>query len=301
MVYTVTFNPAMDYIMKTDKLELGQTNRSKEEYFVAGGKGINVSIVLNRLGEATCALGFVAGFTGEQIEKLVKEEGCKTDFIQLKDGMSRINVKLKMDKETEINAAGPDISSDALERLYEQIKCIGDDDVLVLAGNVPSTVSKNIYSHILSLLMGRKTKTVVDASGELLTNALRYRPFLVKPNRSELEEIYNVKITGMQTAAQYGRRLQKDGARNVLVSMGGDGAVLICEDGKVYKGEVMGGPPINTVGAGDSMIAGFIYEYMRSHDYSKALRMGLCAGGATAESEYLATGEAIRRLYNWGK
>ncbi len=293
MIYTVTFNPAIDYVMHTGEVIIGETNRSDREEMYFGGKGINVSYVLSQLSKDNVALGFVAGFTGEALEKGVGEWGVRTDFVHLSEGDTRINIKLKSEKETEINAQGPSIKAEELEKLLEKLDALKSGDTLLLAGSVPKTLPADVYETILARLVGRGVNFVVDATGKLLTNTLKYKPFLIKPNKSELEGIFEKQLSGEEiiTAAQ---KLREMGAQNVLVSLGPDGAILVDSDGNVHKQEALGGKPVNTVGAGDSMIAGFLAGIEKGPAY--ALRLGVAAGGATACKDSLATKEDILKL-----
>ncbi|MBE6660368.1 MAG: 1-phosphofructokinase [Ruminococcaceae bacterium] len=294
MIYTLTFNPALDYAVYVPDYTTGKTNRSSREQLDFGGKGINVSYVLHQLGEPTVALGFVAGFTGQALCEMLERTGVSCDFVKLKSGLTRINVKIKCDDETEINAAGPEISADALEELYAKLDRISEGDVLLLSGSVPSSLPRNIYETILSRLQGRGIHFAIDAEGQLLLNVLKYRPLLIKPNRAELCGLAGRELTSDVDVESAARELQVLGARNVLVSLGGDGALLLDEQGSVHRACAVGGKPINTVGAGDSMVAGFLSGLGRGYDY--ALRLGLAAGGATACSPYLATREEIEQL-----
>ena len=295
MVYTVTFNPAIDYVVHLPALNVGETNRSRREEMYFGGKGINVSAVLRELGIASKALGFTAGFTGEAIEKGLTAMGIDADFVRLKSGSSRINVKIKSGEETEINAQGPDIDSASLEELFTKLDRISDGDTLVLAGSIPASLPSDIYERILARLSDRKIKAVVDATGKLLLNVLKYKPFLVKPNIAELGEMFGVKLTSDAETELYARRLKEMGALNVLVSMAGDGAMLIDEQGKMHRCGVCRGEVNNSVGAGDSMVAGFIAG-SDNGDYAYALKLGTAAGGATAFSDGLASADKIREL-----
>ncbi len=295
MIYTVTFNPAIDYVVHTDTMQIGTVNRSEREEMYFGGKGINVSVVLNELGVKSRALGFVAGFTGEAIEKGLAAMGIDTDFVRLSGGNSRINVKIKSDKETELNGRGPDISESAVNELYRKLDALSDGDTLVLAGSVPPSMPSDIYRRILGRLSDRKIRAVVDASKDLLLNVLEYKPFLVKPNNHELGEMFGVTLDTEQSIEQYARRLQQMGAVNVLVSMAGDGAMLIDEFGEKHLIGVCKGEVKNSVGAGDSMVAGFLAGIAEG-DYDYALRLGTAAGGATAFSDGLATKENIQKL-----
>lgn len=296
MIYTVTFNPSLDYIVSVEHLKLGVVNRTNKEIMYPGGKGINVSHVLRNLGFDSVALGFQAGFTGNEIVRLMKEQGIRSDFIEVKDGLSRINVKIRSDEESEINGMGPGISREDIEKLYAQMEKIEDGDTLVLAGSIPSVMPETMYSDIMERLSGKRLQIVVDATKDLLRNVLKYHPFLIKPNDHELGEIYGVAIATRDEVVPYARRLQEEGARNVLVSMAGEGAVLLTETGEVFQTEAPKGKVLNSVGAGDSMVAGFIAGYQASEDYEQAFYMGVCTGSASAFSEGMATKETIREL-----
>ena len=298
MIYTVTFNPALDYIVNMDNLKLGETNRSTSEMILSGGKGINVSIVLKNLGFDNVALGFVAGFTGEEIENGTRKLGITTDFIHLKEGLSRINVKLKASEETEVNGTGPIISEDELNALYGKLENLKKDDILVLAGSVPNTLPQDIYEKIMEMLQDKGIKIVVDATKDLLLNVLKYKPFLIKPNNHELSEIFGVEIKTEQKIIDYAKKLQDKGARNVLVSRAGDGAILIAENGDIYKSPAPKGKVINSVGAGDSMVAGFIAGYLKNNNYEEAFKTGVASGSASAFSKYLAKKEEILEILN---
>lgn len=295
MVYTVTFNPAVDYIVHTKELRAGATNRSDSEKIYFGGKGINVSIVLSELGVKSKALGFVAGFTGAAIEQGVSEKGIDADFVHLSGGFSRINVKIKSDEETELNGQGPKIPDEAVQQLFAKLDELQDGDTLVLAGSIPSSLPSDIYERILARLSGRKIRTVVDATKDLLVKVLKYQPFLIKPNNFELGEIFGVELHTADEIVKYAEKLHEMGARNVLVSMAGDGAVLLDETGKTHVCGVCRGTVKNSVGAGDSMVAGFIAGCEKV-GYEYALKLGTAAGGATAFSEGLATKEKINEL-----
>lgn len=295
MVYTVTFNPAVDYIVHTKELRAGATNRSDSEEIYFGGKGINVSIVLSELGVKSKALGFVAGFTGAAIEQGVSEKGIDADFVHLSGGFSRINVKIKSDEETELNGQGPKIPDEAVQQLFAKLDELQDGDTLVLAGSIPSSLPSDIYERILARLSGRKIRTVVDATKDLLVKVLKYQPFLIKPNNFELGEIFGVELHTTDEIVKYAEKLHEMGARNVLVSMAGDGAVLLDETGRTHVCGVCRGTVKNSVGAGDSMVAGFIAGCEKA-GYEYALRLGTAAGGATAFSEGLATKEKINEL-----
>lgn len=288
MIYTVTFSPSLDYVIQVDDFQSGKLNRTKKELIFPGGKGINVSIVLRNLGHESTALGFVAGFTGEHIEKLLREQGISNQFICVEDGFSRINVKMKSDSETEINGQGPIIDQLAVQKLFYKLQDLNENDILVLAGSIPSCLSTSIYQDIMTLLKDKKVRIVVDASKDLLVNVLKMKPFLIKPNHHELGEIFNVSIKTKEQALIYGKKLQDMGARNVMVSMAGDGAVFLEEQGEMYAAEAPKGEVINSVGAGDSMVAGFLSGYMETEDYAYAFGKGICAGSASAFSAELA-------------
>lgn len=296
MIYTVTFNPAIDYVVRTSSLQIGETNRSEKEEIYYGGKGINVSWVLNELGIPSVALGFVAGFTGAAIEQGVRAAGLQTDFIHLESGFSRINVKIKAGEETEINGRGPHISESEIEALTEKLNRLEDGDTLVLAGSIPPTLPSDMYERILACLEDRKIRFVVDATGDVLRATLRFRPFLVKPNKRELEAFFDVTLDSREELVQYARKMQEEGARNVLVSLGEEGAILVSENGEVYSQTAYEGKLCNSVGAGDSMVAGFLAG-MQKGDYETALRLGTAAGSATAFAEGLASKEEIEALY----
>ena len=295
MIYTITFNPALDYTIKIQNLKTGEINRSEKEHILAGGKGINVSIVLKTLGIETTALGFIAGFVGDEIERKVKEYGIKTDFIKIENEISRINVKIaEQSKETAINSKGPFIDKTYIELLYKKLEIIKNGDTLVLSGSVPKGVENNIYQDICKKLEKKDVKIIVDATGDLLLKTLEYKPFLIKPNQDELGEFFNVKITNEQEAIHYAKKLQEKGAQNVLVSMGSKGAILIDENNYLNRMKISSTQKIiNTVGAGDSMVAGFIAGYQIFNNHKRALQMGVSAGTATANSVFLATKEEI--------
>ena len=296
MIYTVTFNPALDYVIRMEKLDLGMVNRSSAEAIFYGGKGINVSTVLNNIGVESVALGFVAGFTGQEIEEGVKALGVTTDFIHLPEGVSRINVKIKAEQETEINGQGPQIKMEQVEGLFEQLERLKEGDCLVLAGTIPASLPSDIYEQIMERLQGRDIHIVVDATKDLLLNVLKYHPFLIKPNNHELGEMFHTVLQSDEEIVAYAKKLQDMGARNVLVSMAGDGAILVTETDEVHKIGVPKGTVVNSVGAGDSMVAGFIASYFREHDYLKALKFGTATGSATAFSEGLAPKEKVEEL-----
>lgn len=300
MIYTVTFNPAIDYVIHTGELQVGSVNRSENEEIYFGGKGINVSIVLNELGIKSKALGFVAGFTGEAIEKGIAYKGIDTDFVHLKNGFSRINVKIKSNAETELNGQGPLIDDDDLSELFKKLDELKDGDTIVLAGSIPNSLPADIYEKILEYLSGKNVKSVVDATKDLLMNVLKYKPFLIKPNNHELGEMFGVTLTTNEEIAEYAAKLKEMGAKNVLVSMAGDGALLLDETGKTHICGVCKGTVKNSVGAGDSMVAGFIAGLenaaLENADFEYALRLGTAAGGATAFSDGLAQKDDIYRL-----
>ena len=297
MIYTVTFNPSLDYIVSMNGFEMGMTNRTTGEQMFPGGKGINVSIVLSNLGIENTALGFTAGFTGRQIEQEIRRMGLLTDFIYIDKGFSRINVKLKDYDGTEINGMGPDIEQSHVNELFEKLDLLKTNDVLVLAGSIPKSLPDSIYSDILERLRQKGILFVVDATKDLLLNVLQYRPFLVKPNNHELGEIFNVTLNTREEVVPYARKLQEKGARNVLVSMSGQGAVLVDETGAVHMLAAPKGKLVNAVGAGDSMVAGFVAGWTERQDYDHAFRMGISAGSASAFSELLATKQEIEQIY----
>lgn len=296
MIYTITFNPALDYIVKMDEFNLGHVNRSNNEFVYAGGKGINVSIVLNNLEVKSKALGFIAGFTGEEIERRVREFGCDTEFIKLKEGMSRINVKIKADVESEINGGGPDISSEALEELYKKLDTLTAGDILVLAGSIPKTMPTDVYERIMERLQEKDVKFIVDTTGESLLKVLKYNPFLIKPNHHELGELFGVKLNNKEEVIEYAKKLKDMGAQNVIISMAGDGAVLIDSNGGVVTSNVPKGVVKNSVGAGDSMVAGFIAGYLNSGKIEDGFKLGVATGSASAFSEGLATKDYVYEL-----
>ncbi len=297
MIYTVTFNPSLDYIVSMNGFELGRTNRTTGEQMFPGGKGINVSIVLGNLGIENTALGFTAGFTGEQIEREVQKIGLRTDFIHIEEGFSRINVKLKDYDGTEINGMGPEIGKMHVKELFGKLDRLGAGDILVLAGSIPKSLPDSIYSDILGRLQDKGVLFVVDATKDLLLNVLQYKPFLIKPNNYELGEIYDVTLETREEVVPYARKLQEKGARNVLVSMSGQGAVLVDEKNAVHTLAAPQGKLVNAVGAGDSMVAGFVAGWTKQQDYDYAFRMGIAAGSASAFSELLATRQEIEQVY----
>ncbi|CEI72613.1 MULTISPECIES: 1-phosphofructokinase [Romboutsia] len=296
MIYTVTLNPSIDYVIKLDNLKNGEVNRTKEEYVYPGGKGINVSLILKELGYESRALGFVSGFTGNYIKDVLKDKGLNEDFINIKNGFTRINVKVKSSEETEINGQGPNISEEDLNKLYEKLDTLRENDVLVLAGSIPNTLDSSFYENIMKRLENKNIKIVVDATKNLLINVLKHKPFLIKPNNHELEELFNVKLETVDEIITYARKLKDMGAKNVLISRGKDGALLITENGETFISNVAKGKVKNSVGAGDSMVAGFIAGYLNSKDYKEALKLGAASGGATAFSNDLADKEHIYSL-----
>lgn len=296
MVYTVTFNPALDYVVRVEDFQPGETNRTASDEVQFGGKGINVSTVLRNLGVDNVALGFLAGFTGKGLEQGLQKIGIDTDFIWLEEGLTRINVKIKAGKETEINGQGPDISAEALDRLFAKLDQLKEGDVLVLAGSIPRSLPDDIYQRILRRLDGRGILTAVDATRDLLCAVLPYRPFLIKPNDRELGEIFGRTLTTDGEIKDCARQLQARGARNVLVSMAGNGSLLVDETGKTHRLGVPRGTVRNSVGAGDSMVAGFLAGWLKEHDYSYAHKMGAAAGSATAFSDGLALAEDVEAL-----
>lgn len=297
MIYTVTFNPSLDYIVSVPDFKLGLTNRTDSELMLPGGKGINVSIVLKNLGVESTALGFMAGFTGDEISRKIESMGVKADFIRISQGISRINIKLKSIDGTEINGCGPDIGHGQVELLLQKLDGLKEGDVLVLAGSIPASMPDSIYRDIMKRLDGRGILVVVDATKDLLSNVLGYRPFLVKPNNHELGEIFHVTLETKDEVIPYAKKLQEQGARNVLVSMAGEGAVLAAEDGTVLKAPAPEGELKNAVGAGDSMVAGFLAGWLDKNNYRHAFCMGVATGSASAFSENLATKEEAEDVY----
>lgn len=296
MIYTITFNPALDYISQVENFEIGKINRTKTEKILPGGKGLNVSTVLKNLGLGNTALGFIAGFTGEELKRKIEEHGIETDFVKVKNGITRINVKISSNEETALNGNGPEISEDELQQLLEKIDKIKKGDIVILAGNVPKCIKNNIYEIICFKLEKNGVTFIVDSTRELLINVLKYKPFLIKPNKDELQETFNVKINTNEEIIEYAKKLQEMGAQNVLISLGGEGAILITKEGKEYYKQAPKGQVVNTVGAGDSMVAGFIAGYLESGDYEQALKMGIATGSASTFSMNLATKEEVEIL-----
>ena len=297
MIYTITFNPSLDYCIVVKDFKTGTINRTVREQIYPGGKGINVSIVLKNLGIPSTTLGFLGGFTGDEIERRLKEQKIRTDFIRVPEGMSRINVKMRSGVETEINGSGPAISAGKVEQLMVQLDALGEGDVLFLAGSIPSSMPDDMYRRIMARLEGKGVMIVVDATKDLLLNVLEYHPFLIKPNNHELGDIFGVELKTREEVVPYGKKLQEMGARNVLISMAGEGAVLIAEDGQVFDKPAPKGHLVNAVGAGDSMVAGFMAGWMDKQDYEHAFCMGIASGSASAFSEYLATKSEIEEVY----
>lgn len=296
MIYTLTLNPSLDYIVTVDHLVLGATNRSADDRILPGGKGINVSIVLQNLGQKTRALGFLAGFTGQALEKMVKKAGVDASFLWVKEGDTRINVKLRGEQETEINGRGPKITREDLDRLFEKLDRLEKEDILVISGSIPSSIPDTLYRDILARLAGRIGKIVVDATGDLLMNVLKYHPFLIKPNIHELEELEGRPLETTEQIVQAAQRLQEKGAQNVLISMGGQGALLLDAAGSVHQAKAPAGRLVNSVGAGDSMVAGFLNGWLETGSYSQAFAWGVCTGSASAFSEQLAARDQVVSL-----
>lgn len=296
MIYTVTFNPALDYTVFLDKMESGKVNRAKKEALFFGGKGINVSVMLRTLGMDTTALGFAAGFTGRALEQGIKSQGVRTDLIFLPEGNTRINVKVKHGEETEINGQGPDITEEAVKELYHKLDMVKEGDTLVLSGSIPGSMPSDTYEKIMRRVSGKGIRTVIDAEGKLLLNVVKYHPFLIKPNHHELGEMFGTVCRTEEEIREYALKLQEMGAENVLVSMAGEGAFLLADTGESFRMGTPQGKTVNSVGAGDSMVAGFLTGYLRTGQYEEALRLGTAAGSATAFSEGLAEKEKIYSL-----
>lgn len=296
MIYTLTFNPSLDYILTVPHFKCGVVNRTTEEILFPGGKGINVSMVLKNLGFESTALGYLAGFTGNKLRELLEEKGISTEFLPVKEGMTRINVKLRSDQETEINGQGPAIGKDDIEKLYIRLDLLEEEDILVMAGSIPDIMPGTMYMDIMKRLQEKRLKIVVDATKDLLVNVLQYHPFLIKPNNHELGEIFHTEIKEKDDVIRYAKQLQEKGAKNVLVSMAGDGAVLVADDGSIYRSEAPKGKVVNSVGAGDSMVAGFLAGYLEYGNYEKAFQMGVYTGSASAFSKELATKNEVLAL-----
>lgn len=297
MVYTVTFNPALDYVMNVEKLSTDDINRTESEELYYGGKGINVSAILSRLNISTVALGFTAGFTGKKLKEMLDNDGIKNDFVVLNSGFTRINVKVKFGKELDINANGPEITADKIKELFLKLKKLNDGDYLVLAGSVPASLPDDLYSKILEELSGKNINIVVDTTGNQLLNVLKYKPFLIKPNHHELGEIFGQEMDTTEKITEYAKKLQDMGAVNVLVSRGGDGAVLVDGNGTVHPAAAVEGTLVNSVGCGDSMVAGFIAGYITNKSYSEALKLSVASSAATAFSKELAKADEIYKIY----
>lgn len=296
MIFTVTFNPSLDYIVRVDEMRLGTINRTNYEQLLPGGKGINVSIVLGNLGHPSRALGFSAGVTGVALEKLLADAGVDADLVHVKEGFTRINAKVKAAEETELNGQGPRIAPEDVDALFSKLDVLGQDDTLVISGSVPNTLPSDMYEQVMERLAGRGVRIVVDAERDLLTRVLPYRPFLVKPNNHELGDIFGVTLKTRDEVVSYARRMQEMGAQNVLVSMAGEGGVLVAADGQVYQSPAAKGTVVNSVGAGDSCVAGFLAGLMETGSYQTAFRMGLAAGSASAFSDHLATRPEVEDL-----
>lgn len=296
MIYTITFNPSLDYIIQVDNFKPGIINKTKFEEILPGGKGINVSIVLSNLGHESTALGFMAGFTGKEIEHKLESFGAKTDFIHVKNGLSRINVKMKSNEETEINGMGPDIQEEDIQALFHQLEQLTQEDVLVISGSIPSTLPDDMYEQIMEKVQEKKIKVVVDATNNLLMKVLKYKPFLIKPNNHELGEIFGVELNTKEEVIPYAKKLQEMGAQNVLISMAGEGAVFIADNHEVLQSGAPKGTVVNSVGAGDSMVAGFLAGYLETNEYHKAFINGLCCGSASAFHVGLATKEQVEEV-----
>ncbi len=296
MIYTLTMNPSLDYIATVDRFVPGMTNRTSKEIMYPGGKGINVSIVLKNFGYDSKALGFTAGFTGREIERLVKEAGIVSDFIPLENGISRINVKLRGEQETEVNGMGPVISVSDISLLFDKLDTLASGDILILAGSIPASVDDHLYENIMDRLKGRGIRILVDATKDLLMNVLDKGPFLIKPNNHELGEIFGITLKGAEECVPYAKKLQEKGAKNVMVSLGGEGGLLLAETGEVFSSPPPKGKLVNSVGAGDSMVAGFLAGYLHNNDYEEAFYTGLCTGSASAFSEELARKHEVDAL-----
>lgn len=297
MIYTLTLNPALDYFVQVENYQSGQVNRASHEKILAGGKGLNVATVLYRLGMETTALGFFAGFTGAIVSALLKKSGVPHDFIMLPQGNTRINIKLHAQEETEINGIGASIDEDALQLLYEKLDAMQEGDYCVLAGSIPDSVPEHIYCDIMHRYQEKNIRFVVDASGDVLKQSLACHPFLIKPNHHELGELFGVKLHKPAEVIKYAQKLQEWGASNILVSMAEKGAVLLCADGEIYQQRAFRGDVMNSAGAGDSMLAGFLTAYVRTGNLAQSLNLGIASGSASAFSETLATKEQIFDYY----
>ncbi len=297
MIYTVTFNPSLDYVVDVPDVAMNNINRTTGERIVPGGKGINMSAVLTNFGVDTRAISFVAGFTGDALKNLLAERNINADYINVESGMTRINVKIRSNGETEINGKGPEVTNAHVSVLYEKLDYLDDADVLVLAGSLPNTLSDTTYMEIMERLDYKNIKVVIDAEKKLVLNTLKFRPFLIKPNTKELGDMFDVTITSREETVEYAKKLMDMGARNVLVSMGKDGAMLLTEDGNIYEAKAPAGEVKNTVGAGDAMVAGFLAGYTKTENFDKAFKLGICAGSASAFSDDYATKEATEALF----
>lgn len=296
MIYTVTLNPSIDYVVTLDNLTKGKVNRISKEHIYPGGKGINVSRILKNLDNDNISLGFVSGFTGDFIVNSLNNLNLKSNFIKVKEGFTRINVKIKSQEETEINGRGPEIKEEDLNEFYKIIDKLKDGDILILSGSIPACLDDNLYEKIMERVNSKDIKVVVDATKNLLLNVLKYKPFLIKPNNHELSEMFGVELKSIEDIIFYTKKLKKMGAQNVLISMGKDGALLVSENEDVFISSVAKGEVVNSVGAGDSMVAGFVSGYLKTSNYKEALRLGSASGGATAFSSDLATREYIEKL-----
>ena len=296
MIYTITFNPALDYISQVENFKIGKINRTKTEKILPGGKGLNVSTVLKNLGIESTALGFIAGFTGKELKRNIEEKGIKTDFIKVEKGITRINVKISSNEETALNGNGPEITEEDINKLLEKIEKITKEDMVILAGNIPRCINNDIYEIICKTLERNNVTFVVDATKELLMNVSKYKPFLIKPNKEELEETFKEKIETKEEIIVHAKKLQLIGAQNVLISLGGEGAILLTTEGKEFYSKAPKGKVLNTVGAGDSMVAGFIAGYEKSGDFEQAFKMGIATGSASSFSMNLATAEEVANL-----
>lgn len=296
MICTLTLNPSLDYIVTVDHFTVGATNRTSDDFILPGGKGINVSIVLQNMGLENRAYGFLAGFTGTALESMVREAGIQAEFLWVKEGDTRINVKLRSDEETEINGRGPKITTEDVEKLMSKLDGMKEGDTLIISGAIPASLPQTLYREIMERLEGRGIRIVVDATRELLLNVLPLHPFLIKPNQHEIEEMFDVKLNSLDDIEKYARILQERGAVNVLVSMGGDGALLLDENGKRHYAPAPEGTLKNSVGAGDSMVAGFVTGYLNTKDYGEAFKTGVCTGSASAFSDLLAAREEVEAL-----
>ena len=301
MIYTITFNPALDYIAQVEDIKIGEINRTKKETILPGGKGLNVSIVLKNLGIENTALGFISGFTGEELKRKMEAQGVKTDFVKVKEGITRINVKIssmneKKVEETALNGVGPLITENDIEVLMEKLQKMSTNDLVILSGSIPKNIDNTIYEKICKNLNEKGITFIVDSTQELLMNVLKYHPFLIKPNKDELEETLNCKISTKEDIIQSAKELKKLGAQNVLVSLGNDGALLLTKEDKTYYSKAPKGQVVNTVGSGDSMVAGFLAGYYQTKDYEVALKTGVATGSASAFSTRLATKEDVELL-----